>query len=128
LTQLVKFLNLDYITLFKARPFKRNAIIVENIPLKNGVNLRSTMVYVNMKSRLIFFGNFRQCEKIKLEDITPSVPIDKTVVEKSTTTLTATPSEQIKPKPIQKNLSQPILNKEYATNDLQEMPAEKLDE
>jgi hypothetical protein len=119
LKQLIKFLDIDYLTIFKARPFKNNSVIIENLPLKSAVGIRGHVASLNMKSRLIMFGNFKQCMNIKLEDITPSETNNKTVAEKSTTTLTATPSEQIKSKPIQKNSSQPILDKEYANNDLQ---------
>jgi hypothetical protein len=124
LTQLIKFLNIDYLTIFRAKPFKGNSVIIENIPLRDAVSLRSIIAHINMKSKLISFGNLKQCQGIKLEDITPSETNNKTVAEKSTTTLTVAPSLQIKPKPIQKNSSQPIPDKEYANNDLQKKPDE----
>lgn len=87
LTQLIKFLNIDYITVFKAKPFRGNSIIIENIPLLELVSLRNKMAFINMKLKLIMFGNFKLCKTIKLEDV---MPITSSVQNKLTTTPYAT--------------------------------------
>jgi hypothetical protein len=124
LTHIIKFFNLDYINVFKAKPFKGTSVIVENLPLKSEATFRGYIVYVNIKSRLVLFGNLKQCLDIKLEDITPSEVSDETITKNSAQTINTPSSSQIKPKPIQKNVTNHIPDKEYANNDIQKKPEE----
>jgi len=122
LTQLIKFLNLDYITIFKARPFKGNSVIIENIPLADALSLRGTIVNINMKSKLIMFGNLKQCKEIKLEDITPSKNNSTTTPSQPKTQLnqsTVTPSQPKTP-------AKPIVNRRYDLNEVSEISDENL--
>ena len=117
LTQLVKFLNLDYITIFKAKPFKGNSVIIENIPLADALSLRGLIVNINMKSKIIMFGNTKQCKEIKLEDITPSQNnLTATPSQPKTQMIqsTATPSQPKTP-------AKPIGNRRYGPNDVSEI-------
>jgi len=123
LSRLTSFLNIDYANIFKARPLKKNSIIVENIPLRYSVSVRYHMIRVDMKNKLIMFGNLKQLGQIKIEDITPSESKDKTVDGKLTIITQDDSNLKISSKPIQKSSTNHMPNRENATIDPQEMPA-----
>ena len=124
LNQLIRFLDTDYVNIYKAKPFKEDSVIVENIPFRDQVILRCCIVNIRIKSKLIFFGNLKQFDEINLKDITP-------IPSSIQNNLTSTPSQsKIQSTQSTSTLSQsktstkPVADRRYDPNEVSKIDDE----